>query len=377
MQIRVPQIVRDTLQRNPDYPAETRAALEQLVSSIENDAALPAPRAPAIDVATWTAAHERHAGETWLGAEWFHAELAVYREVASRARFWETDRDPFAPAKEEELASERLWDRLSTALAAKGPRRQRLVGLLDACLWGNRVDLSYAVAAGLERRDEDLLVDDRVPAAERLADAGRVEVIADNTGTELALDLALVDAVLEDARARVTLHVKAQPVFVSDALPRDVWRLLARMAEQGGDARALEVRLRAAFETGRLRLAPDPFWSGPSFLWHAPAHIARALSGASVIVVKGDANYRRVIGDAVWPRGTSFQEATSYLGAPVVCVRTMKSDAAVGLPPDLEGRLDAASPDWRTDGSRGVTQLCVPFDTHTTRDLSYSSAGGA
>ena len=229
------------------------------------------------DVAAWTAAHAGHSGETWLGAEWFHAELAVYREVASRARFWETDRDPFAPAKEEELASERLWERLSTALAAKGPRRQRLVGLLDACLWGNRVDLSYAVAAGLERRDEDLLVDDRVPAAERLADAGRVEVIADNTGTELALDLALVDAVLEDARASVTLHVKAQPVFVSDALVRDVWRLLEAMAGRGGDCRALERRLREAFEAGRLRLAPESVLERPELPVASPGpHRPRA-----------------------------------------------------------------------------------------------------
>jgi hypothetical protein len=377
MQVRVPQIVRDTIARNADYPAAAKDALERLAADIEGDEPLPAPRPPAPDVAAWSAAHAAHAGESWLRAQWFHAELAVYRELALRARFWETDRDPFAPAKEEELASERLWERLSAALAATGARQERLAGLIDACLWGNRVDLSYAVAAGFDRRDEDLLVDDRAAAADRLAGAAQVEVIADNTGTELALDLALVDALLEDARARVTLHVKSQPVFVSDALPRDVWRLLFVMRERGGDARALEGRLRAAFEAGRLRLAPDPFWSGPSFLWDAPAHIARALGQASVIIAKGDANYRRVVGDAVWPSGALFRDAAGYLGAPLVCVRTMKSDAAVGLPPDLERRLDAASPRWRIDGSRGVTQLCVPFDTHPTHDLSYSPSGGA
>jgi hypothetical protein len=376
MQVRVPQIVRDTIARNPDYPSATKDALEALAAGIEGDEPLPAPSAPGIDVPAWSAAAAAHPGETWLGAEWFFAELAVYRELAVRARFWETDRDPFAPAKEEELASERLWDRLSAALAASASRQQRLVGLLDACLWGNRVDLSYAVAAGLDRRDEDLLVDDRAAAAARLDAATRIEVIADNTGTELALDLALVDAMLEDARARVTLHVKSQPVFVSDALARDVWRLVSVMRERGADARALGDRLRAAFEVGRLQLAPDPFWSGPSFLWDAPPHIARSLGQASVVVVKGDANYRRVIGDAVWPAGTVFRDAAGYLGAPVVCVRTLKSDARVGLPPDLERRLDAASPRWRIDGSRGVTQLCVPFDTHPTQDLSYSPPGG-
>jgi hypothetical protein len=377
MQVRVPQIVRDVIARNPDYPTATKASLEDLAASIEGDAPLPPPRAPAVDVVAWTAAHTGHAAETWLNGEWFHAELAVYRELATRARFWETGRDPFAPAKEEELASDRLWQRLQAALEAAGSWQERLASLLDACLWGNRVDLSYAVAAGLARRDDDLVVDDRVLAAARLAGAGRVEVIADNTGTELALDLALIDAVLEDAQARVTLHVKTQPVFVSDALACDVWRLLAAMDERGGDACALAGRLREAFETGRLHLAPDPFWSGPSFLWEAPPHIARALGEASIVVVKGDANYRRVVGDAVWPAGALFRDAASYVGAPVVCVRTMKSDAVVGLTPDLERELDEVSVRWRIDGSRGLVQLWAPFDTHSTHDLSYSLRGGA
>jgi hypothetical protein len=360
MQVRVPQIVRDVIGRNPDYPSATKDALEALAASIEGDAPLPAPRPPADDVVAWTAAHAEHAVESWLHAEWFHAELAVYRELAIASRFWETGRDPFAPAKEEELESAPLWQRLSAALASAGSREERLASLLDACLWGNRIDLSYAVAAGRERRDEDLLVDDRAPAAALLARAGRVEVIADNTGTELALDLALVDAVLQDTRARVTLHVKTQPVFVSDALAQDVWRLLSVMRDRGGDAQGLQERLRKAFEIGRLRIAPDPFWSGPRFLWEAPPHLARELGEASIVVVKGDANYRRLLGDAVWPAGATFRDAASYVEAPVVCARTLKSDCLVGLAPDVERRLDAAHPRWRIDGSHGLVQLGSP-----------------
>jgi hypothetical protein len=360
MLVRVPQILRDVLPRNPDYPAVTRDAIERLAASIEGDAPLPAPRAPAPDVVPWTIEHAKRAGETWLDAEWFHAELAVYRELAGASRFWETGRDPFAPAKREELESERLWERLSAAVAAPGTREERLASLLDACLWGNRVDLSYAVAAGRERRDEDLLVDDRTPAAVLLASGPRVELVADNTGTELALDLALVDAVLEDPRSRVTLHLKAQPMFVSDALVHDVWTLIHAMRERGGAARALGDRLVAGFTARRLQLAPDPFWSGPCFLWDAPPHITSALAAASVVVIKGDANYRRLVGDAVWPADASFSDASSYVRAPVVCARTLKSDALVGLPPELQRRLDADSPRWRIDGSKGLIQLYRP-----------------
>ena len=361
MQVRVPRIARDVTERNPDYPRAVKDAVERLAAELEDDRALPAPRPPAADVAGWTLAHAEHARETWLAADWFHAELAFYRELALRCRFWEDGRDPFAPAKEEELAGARPWDRLEAALALAGPRDERLFALLDEVLWANRVDLSYSIAAARARVDGDLLVDDRAAAVARLATRGAsVHVVADNTGTELALDLALVGAVLEDPAARVTLHLKLEPVFVSDAMPRDVWRLVTRMGERSGAARALATRIVEAFDARRLALAPDPFWSGPRFLWEAPAHVLDALRSATIVVCKGDANYRRVIGDAVWPASASFAEACAYVGAPLVAARTMKSDALVGVPEDVAARLDASDPKWRIEGGRGVIQTAIP-----------------
>lgn len=369
MQVRVPRIVRDVLERNPDYTPRVKDALSALASEIEADAPLPGPLPPAPDVQAWSSAHAEHAGESWLHAEWFHAELAVYREIATRCRFWETERDPFAPAKEEELASERLWTRLEAALSSRRPREERLRDLLEACLWGNRVDLSYSVATSREHaHEDDLLADDRALALPLLLRPDAlVHYVADNTGTELALDLALVDALLESPAARVVLHVKMQPVFVSDALTRDVWRMLEAMRAAGGggggagDARGLSERLRAAFDAGRLALAPDPFWSGPRFLWEAPSHVTRTLREATIVVLKGDANYRRLVGDALWPPSAPFAQAASYMGVPLVCARTMKSDSVLGLADGLAERLDASEADktWRIDGQRGVVQACV------------------
>ena len=362
MQVRVPRIARDTLDRNPDYPHVVRKAVEQLAADIEGDRAIPAPRAPAPDVEAWRAAFAEHARETWLGAEWFYAELAFYREMVHACRFWETARDPFAPAKDEELAQPRLWRRLEAALGAAGSREERIAALIDDCLWGNRVDLSYTVAAARDhRQDEDLLVDDRAGAAPLLASPGaRVHLVADNAGTELALDLALAGALLEDPGARVALHLKMQPTFVSDAMPRDVWRLVDRMHDRGGAARALAGALQAAFEAERMTLLPDPFWTGPRFLWQAPAHVREALAAATIVVLKGDANYRRAVGDALWPPETPFEAACAYLPAPLLALRTMKSDSVLGLPPGLAARLDAEDPRWRVDGRRGVAQLGTP-----------------
>jgi hypothetical protein len=362
MQVRVPRIVRDVVERNPDYSPEVRGSLEQLARDIESNARLPAPRHPAPDLKAWTAAHAEHAHESWLDAEWFHAELAAYREIASRCEFWESGRDPFAPAKTEELEGDRPWSRADAAVASGGSRLQRVTTLLDECLWANRVDLSYAIAASRGREEGDLLVDEREAAAARLTAPGaHVHVVADNTGTELALDLALVDALLEDTTARASIHLKAQPVFVSDALPRDLWQLVDAM--QAGERTALHrlgERLRTAFDDRRLEIVPGLFWSGPRFLWEAPPRLARTLRSATAVLLKGDANYRRLVGDASWSPEEPFASAAAFMGTTVVCARTMKSDSVLGLPAGLAGKLDAVDPRWRVEGRRGVIQAFVP-----------------
>ena len=378
MQVRVPRIARDLLEANVHgrLSARVREGVEALARSIEEDGPVPSPQPPAPDVESWAAAHAEHASGnpakpakpanfSWLHAEWFHVELAFYREIARVTRFWETGRDPFEPAKDEELAGDRPWQRLEQGLAGLAGMRardERVAALLDACLWGNRVDLSYTVAASRDQRvDEDLLVDDRARILPRLVQpAAHVQLVADNTGAELALDLAVVDALLEDASARVTVHLKVQPVFVSDATARDLWRLLNRMDARGDALQALARRLRTAFDDGRLALAPDLFWSGPRFMWQAPDHLRHTLSQATAVVFKGDANYRRVVGDAPWKPDAPFADAASALGLPILCLRTMKSDSVLGLPAGLAERLDASDPRWRIDGRYGLAQAYAP-----------------
>jgi hypothetical protein len=254
MEVRVPKIARDTLARNPQAPEPVRRAVEDLARAIEGNAAIPPPAPPNPEFHGWQRAYEAHANERWLAAEWFYAELAFYRELLAAFRYWETLRDPFESFKEEEIAGERLWQRLERATAGAGlPRRERLASLLEACLWANRVDLSYTIAASREHAgDADLLADDRARVVPLLdGDEAHVHVVLDNAGTELCLDLVLVDAILEAPRSRVTLHLKIEPTFVSDATPRDLWRFADALDVRGGPPAVLAARLRAAFDEGR------------------------------------------------------------------------------------------------------------------------------
>jgi Damage-control phosphatase ARMT1-like domain len=277
-------------------------------------------------------------------------------------RFWETGRDPFAPVKHEELGSSALWDGLDAVLApenAKSRAEDFLSTLLALSLWGNRVDLSYAVGAAFGRTgaSEDLLSDDRAWGARQLLfRRGNVHIVGDNTGSELSMDLVLADAVITRADAKVTIHLKAHPTFVSDATVADLWNLVAAMFEKGGQPRALAARLRTAFDAGRLRIVPDFFWNGPRFLWDRPARLAAEIDDATVVVMKGDANYRRAVGDALWAPETSLTEVTAYFPAPMLFLRTLKSDSVAGLTPGIAPKLDAVDPEWRINGRRGVIQ---------------------
>jgi uncharacterized protein with ATP-grasp and redox domains len=360
MAVRVPKILDEVIERNPDYPPAITRAVAALRDGIAGDAPLPPLAFPAPDGAEWEPEWLERRGQTWLGTQWFFAECYVYRCLMIATRHFETGRDPFTPAKRAELDGRELFERLDAVLENASERPgERLFALLGAALWGNRVDLSYAVgrAFGSDGADDDLLCDDRPWVVERLLSAeGDVHLVADNAGSELAMDLALVDAVLTHSRARVTLHVKAHPTFVSDAVAADVWALIVALRARSKMQKALAERLENAFLDGRLRVAPDGYWNGPRFLWQRPARLSRELDRADVVLLKGDANYRRALGDALWPSQVTFAEATAYGPAPLVCLRTMKSDSLAGIAEERIAALDAADPAWRVNGRRGLIQ---------------------
>lgn len=369
MAVRVPAIIDGVLAKNPDYDGEIVADLLELRAALPADAPLPelAPEGPARE--GWLEGLAERAGETWLGTDWFFAENYVYRQIADRTRFWHNGRDPFLAHKREEYAGAAHERALLAALALGGEPRERFERLFAAEVFGNRIDLSFAASLerGIASADDDLLIDERKAAAQRLLAAdGPVHIIVDNAGTELSVDLVLADAVLELLDARVTLHLKLHPTFVSDATAADVrWFLgegidepdLPPVERWGEGAQALQQRLRSALHNGRLELAPHAFWNGPRSLWELPDDLSEAFSAARLCVLKGDANYRRALGDALWAPETSFAEATSYFPAPLLALRTLKSDPIIGLPPGLAERLAAEDAKWRVNGKRAVASL--------------------
>ncbi|HUN06515.1 MAG TPA: damage-control phosphatase ARMT1 family protein [Aggregatilineales bacterium] len=362
MQIRTSANIREIIHLNPDYPAKVKNGLEQLAAEVEADATIRMIEPLAPDYERWLASYTHREGDSWHRTDWLYAEHFVYRHIAEITRWWETGRDPFTPKKEEELASPTLRDLVERAATLRDrPLGERLDALLMLDLWGNRMDLSFAavMAHGTHVGDDDLLVDDSAAALACLQHPGRIHLIADNTGTELAMDLLLIEALLDQPDRQVILHVKMHPTFVSDAIVPDVHTLIERFSngKLGSNLIASGQSLVNAFESGRLRVIPDFFWNSALTMWDMPAHFHKTFRDAALVMVKGDANYRRLLGDALWPSITSFAAVLDYFPAPLVALRTLKSDPIVGLPNGTAEALDTVDARWRVNGKRGIIQF--------------------
>lgn len=368
MRFRVPGIIRDIPLRNPDYAPSIHDALEQLAAALENNRPIPMLALPSPDYEDWQTQVTPHLGETWLNSGWFFAEVYLYRLIMQAARWWESGRDPFAPWKAEETTGESFWLALEAALSTQTTAPdERLAEVLLHALWGNRIDLSLksAAAHGTSWHQDDLLSDQRGGVIGLLLQgenrhAGVVHLITDNIGSELAMDLVLAQALLDTgAAAQVMLHVKLHPTFVSDATAPDVLSFIHLLEYTGrsADLRKFGGSLRALFEGGRLTLAPDSFWNSARFLWDMPPRLRQTFTGGRLAILKGDANYRRAVGDALWNPAAPFAEVCGYFPIPLLALRTLKSDPVVGLPDGAAERLSAEDARWRVSGQRGVIQF--------------------
>jgi hypothetical protein len=366
--VRVPRIIQETLELN-SFPDDIRTALEELRMEILNGR-IRGLNEEAPDKGFWDAVSRPYLGRTWLDIPWYWGEAYMYRRILEATRYFRPGPwcgfDPYSATKTTEWAPDAAPHAVNLILEESPPNpRARFERLLHASLWGNRTDLSYNVAAqvggGHQPEDErsNLLVDDtqRVWGHLKQEPRSRLCIITDNAGTELVMDMALADFILtENLASEVVLHLKPQPFFVSDAMPKDVEAGLKALQRGGDAARALGDRMRGHMDNRRLKLFTHWFYTSSLFYFQSPDDLRIELGGMSLVILKGDVNYRRLVGDVHWPPTTSFEETTAYFPAPLVALRTMKAELIVGLNEGQAERLKEQDPAWMVNGRRGLIQ---------------------
>jgi len=364
---RKPRIIQQVIDDN-DYPDEIVRALEAFRAEIASEA-LAQPLSELVsDASMWNEALAQYQPATWLELPWYFAETFFYRRLLEATRYvapgpW-MGRDPFEPQKRDQIrgAVERLtaiWDQLP-----RSDPQQGFDTLMHSALWGNRTDLSNRTvseearnAIAAESQRQHLLIDDTAAVKAHVTPGlTRVDFVHDNVGLDLLFDLALIDLLLEQRWAmRVVMHLKDAPFFVSDAMIKDVRETLAQMRSSSEEAvQKLPERLGDYLTAGRLILRDEPFWTTHRTFRQMPESMRADLSGSDLVVLKGDVNYRRLLGDRHWPHAARLSQVAGYFPAPVVALRTLKAELIVGLEPGQAEALATEDPDWLINGQRGL-----------------------
>ncbi|KKA27974.1 hypothetical protein TD95_004417 [Thielaviopsis punctulata] len=372
----------------------------------------------------------------WHHAPWLFTECYLFRRINSffmQSKHWKSY-DVFARQKNSAFRSSRpavlelatrytdLMAQLSARAAAKTPidpdaERILFSEMAEICLWGNATDLSLLTSLTYEdlqklqgsearKKSEANILVNHLPRAFDLLHAAqaagqkdrRVDIVLDNAGFELYVDLVLAGYLLASGLAtEVILHPKSMPWFVSDVLPSDFASLLSAVANptsffEAPDEMAAEPRavvpltaaekdvLAAVFASwsqfhanGQLVIRPHRFWThGSSFaaLRTEAPDLHADLATSELVVFKGDLNYRKLTSDLEWDPTTPFTTALGPLGPGsginVLALRTCKADVVVGLPAGKDEELRAKTGsgedkgrEWCWNGKWAVVQLSV------------------
>jgi uncharacterized protein with ATP-grasp and redox domains len=214
------------------------------------------------------------------------------------------------------------------------------IEVCEICLWGNKTDLSLLPSLsnediqklqGSEVRkasEKKVLVNDLSAAFQSLYKVQksgkqeiRVDIVLDNAGFELFVDLVLAGYLLSVGLATtVILHPKSMPWYVSDVTPQDFMGLLNALrngqdffGSASDDQPAKELteeetsNLNFLFESwatlhgeGKLLIRTNYFWTEGGSFWRLPAtapELYEDLKESELVIFKGDLNYRKLVAD--------------------------------------------------------------------------------
>lgn len=115
---------------------------------------------------------------------------------------------------------------------------------------------------------------------------------------------------------------------------------------------------------GIWKVKADLYWclgKPYSEMFDVDPHLYNELGCSSLIIFKGDLNYRKLAQDINWDPTTPFSEAIGkFHPAPLVTLRTCKADVVCGLGKGLAEQMNAKYDDWLVSGDFALVQVYLP-----------------
>lgn len=159
----------------------------------------------------------------------------------------------------------------------------------------------------------------------------RFDLIPDNAGVELFSDYLFALYLLQtNTVQRIVLHLKPYPMFVSDATKCDFDILKDIINKEYPE---INIMLTQYEKEGRLEIQRrekeffyEPYFKDCKFI----EKIMKA--GCELLIVKGDLNYRRLVGDLHWNWTQPIKPIIApFITCRCLCLRCIKSDVLLGL----------------------------------------------
>ena len=292
--------------------------------------------------------------------------------------------------------------------------------MAEICLWGNATDLSLLTSltyddiqklqgsSARKAAEANIIANDLSMAYHILKTAQRskskqesrrVDIVLDNAGFELYVDLILTGYLLASSLAtHVVLHPKTIPWFVSDVTPQDFTALINALGDPQSfftrqsddekhtdsqppslseqeiqDLQFLRNHLAGFLAEGQISIRPNVFWTTADSFWRLPTRaplLFADLKESELVIFKGDLNYRKLTADSAWDPTTPFTESIGPMGScsgiRCLALRTCKADVVVGLESGLDEKLrggeggggDSGQRKWAWSGKWAVVQVC-------------------
>lgn len=386
------------------------------------------------DIAGYNEELEKLGNPRWFDAPWLFAECYLYRRLNTfftNSKTWKTH-DVFHVQKTNAFKSSRAAvlnlasqyrQIVSSLKESKEPtdtqetaetEKEIFTDMSKMCLWGNATDLSLLTTRASKdiqklqeseslKNSDNILVDhsDQVyHVLKKQRDekkVGRVDIVLDNSGFELFVDLVLGGYLLAAGFAtEIIFHPKSLPWFVSDVLLGDFADLINALRDpvsyfdspgngyspdgtepetplsdsQKSDLEFLFSEWSELHTQGKFLLRPNRFWTTAASYWRLPSaapQLFEDLRQSELVIFKGDLNYRKLTADATWDPTTSFPKAIGELGkvgsgVRVLALRTCKADVVVGLGKGKDAELRSGDSEerkrkWAWSGKWAVIQF--------------------
>lgn len=267
-------------------------------------------------------------------------------------------------------------------------KEKNLKALLKANLSSNSTDLSQMFWS--EFRDVKAVTNDSQNFEDytdniikKNTTLENTNILVDNYGHEFLCDLILgIYLINFNISQKVTYHVNKLPIFVSDIIEKDFNKIITQLKalcenKTAEEKKEFEVinKIEELYKEGRIIIKPNFFWNMPTtysslFKKDAPEYhkeLQKIFTGGEsqkeLLIIKGDLNYRRTVGDIIISPSEKINKYIKYISCPTLIIRSFKSNVVLLGKDNKEDIFktnfdyDYGGIDWKTEGRAGIIQF--------------------